>query len=431
MAQSGWIFRKTWDTNLFVYFSSKITNAILSYLDRRGEDLSPVLERIDFPEEFMRDPAYWVNAEQLESWLQLFVDFFHPLEKADLLEEVGSQIPELKAWGVLDSVLKMMPRPQEIMNQPEKFLSYFISPAPPVANLRREENRVAFDLPISTEQFPLTTSVLKAAFSVLPCYVSQSQAKCEWEDIHFSLTWSKEPTNMLLTTEQLGHRISPELMQSIIDQLEQNQRELEKRNEELVRKNEELEAAHKELQSHINKKLFNEKMKGLSEFAMVVASDLQIPADTLTQEIQRMQDYMVRAQQVITLMNGLEKTSPLLKEILRRVDWEWAKNYFHKSLKESDNALNSIRKLSADLRRGSQESIGTILTDKVSSTTQLLNLDKVEITDDQNKMQDDFLQKEKLSITDTKSKTNSKLNSNSNITHTKEPVQPNFLSMIE
>lgn len=344
-----------------MYFSSKLTNAILSYLDRRGEDISLVLSHIDFPEEFMRDPAYWVNAEQLETWLQLFVEFFQPIESNDLLEEIGQQIPVLKAWGVLDSVLKMMPRPQEIMNQPERFLSYFISPAPPVANLRREVNRVAFDLPISTEQFPLTTTLLKAAFSVLPCYVSQLPAKCEWDDIHFSLSWTAPPENLLLPAEQLGHRISPELMQSIIEQLEQNQRELEKRNEELVRKNEELEAAHKELQAHINAQLFNEKMKGLSEFALIVAKDLQVPADTLTQEIQRMQDYMVRAQQVITLMNGLEKTSPLLKEILRRVDWEWAKNYFHKSLKESEEALGSIRKLSAELRKGSQETLESFI----------------------------------------------------------------------
>lgn len=345
-----------------MYFSSKVTNAILSYLDRRGEDISPVLSIIDFPEEFMRDPAYWVNAEQLESWLQLFVEHFPPLERSDLLEEVGMQIPELRAWGVLDSVLKMMPRPQEIMNQPERFLSYFISPAPPVANLRREMYRVAFDLPISTEQFPLTTSLLKAAFSVLPCYVGQIPAKCEWSDIHFSLSWSQEMVSLLPIEEQNGHRISPELMQSIIEQLEQNQRELEKRNEELVRKNEELVAAHKELQAHIDIKMFNEKMKGLSEFALVVAKDLQVPADTLSQEIMRMQDYMVRAQQVITLMNGLEKNSPLLKEILRRVDWEWAKNYFHKSLKESEEALTSIRKLSAELRKGSQETLETLIS---------------------------------------------------------------------
>jgi predicted HTH domain antitoxin len=320
------------------------------------------LSIIDFPEEFMRDPAYWVNAQQLESWLQLFVEAFQPLECSDLLEEIGTQIPELRAWGVLDSVLKMMPRPQEIMNQPERFLSYFISPAPPVANLRREMYRVAFDLPISTEQFPLTTTLLKAAFSVLPCYVGQVPAKCDWSDIHFSLSWSQEMGSLLPPEEQNGHRISPELMQSIIEQLEQNQRDLEKRNEELVRKNEELVFAHRELKEHINIQMFNEKMKGLSEFALVVAKDLQVPAEILAQEIMRMQDYMVRAEQVITLMNGLEKNSPLLKEILRRVDWDWAKNYFHKSLKESEEALISIRKLSAELRKGSQETLETLIS---------------------------------------------------------------------
>lgn len=340
-----------------MYFSSKITNSILSYLDDRGFDTSTVLELIDFPEEFLRDPAYWVKAEQMEAWLHIFVKSYRPQEGSDLLLEVGSKIHEIKSWGVLDSVLRMMPRPQEIMNQPERFLSYFISPAPPIAHLRRDMYHVAFDLPISTEQFPLTTSFLKAVFSVLPCYVGQLPARCDWNDIHFNLEWSPEAELPLPVEDAQGHRISPELMQSIIEQLEQNQRILEKRNEELVVKNEELERAHQELRDHMKAQVFSEKMKGLSEFAIVIARDLGTPADLLANELQKAQDYMVRAQQVITLMSGLEKNSKVLNEILRRVDWDRVKDSFNGSLKRSEEALTSIRKLSNELRRGSQETL--------------------------------------------------------------------------
>lgn len=340
-----------------MYFSSKITNSILSYLDYRGYDTSKVLDLIDFPEEFLRDPAYWVKADQLESWLHIFIKSYKPIESTDLLQEIGSKIHEIKSWGVLDSVLRMMPRPQEIMNQPERFLSYFISPAPPIAHLRRDMYHVAFDLPISTEQFPLTTSFLKAVFSVLPCYVGHSPARCEWTDIHFRLEWAPDPEVPLPGEDSHGHRISPDLMQSIIEQLEQNQRILEKRNEELVLKNEELERAHQDLRDHMKAQVFSEKMKGLSEFAIVIARDLGAPADLLSSELQKVQDYMVRAQQVITLMSGLEKNSKVLNEVLRRVDWDLVKDTFQDSLKRSEGALTSIRKLSNELRRGSQETL--------------------------------------------------------------------------
>ncbi len=355
-------------TSSAVYFSSKITNSILSYLDNRGYDTSTVLDRIDFPEEFLRDPAYWVKADQMEAWLHLFVESYQPIEGTDLLLEIGSKIHEIKSWGVLDSVLRMMPRPQEIMNQPERFLSYFISPAPPIAHLRRDMYHVAFDLPISTEQFPMITRFLKAVFSVLPCYVGQSPARCEWTEIHFRLEWSPDTELLLPVEDPQGHRISPELMQSIIEQLEQNQRVLEKRNEELVIKNEEIEKAHQELREHMKAQVFNEKMKGLSEFAIVIAKDLGTPADILANEIQKVQDYMVRAQQVITLMSGLDKNSKVLIEILRRVDWEHVKDSFHGSLKTSEEALTSIRKLSNELRKGSQETLKALADSKIHGT---------------------------------------------------------------
>jgi hypothetical protein len=362
-------------TSIAVYFSSKITNSILSYLDVRGYDTTTVLDRIDFPEEFLRDPAYWIKADQMESWLHLFVENYQPMEGTDLLLEIGSKIHEIKSWGVLDSVLRMMPRPQEIMNQPERFLSYFISPAPPIAHLRRDMYHVAFDLPISTEQFPLTTRFLKAVFSVLPCYVGQSPARCEWSEIHFRLEWSPDTELLLPVEDPNGHRISPELMQSIIEQLEQNQRVLEKRNEELVIKNEELEKAHQELREHMKAQVFNEKMKGLSEFAIVIAKDLGNPADVLANEIQKVQDYMVRAQQVITLMSGLEKNSKVLNEILRRVDWDHVKDSFQGSLVRSEEALTSIRKLSNELRKGSQETLKALADSRAQRSSSTANLE--------------------------------------------------------
>ena len=49
-----------------------------------------------------------------------------------LITAVGHQCKDLRAWGVLDSVIKMMQKPQDLFLQPHRLLSYFVSPAPPV-----------------------------------------------------------------------------------------------------------------------------------------------------------------------------------------------------------------------------------------------------------------------------------------------------------
>jgi hypothetical protein len=91
-------------------------------------------------------------------------DYFGP--SAGLID-AGHSTPKKKVWGVLDSVLRMMPRPQEIFQQPEKFLGYFISPEPPVENIVRTENGISFDIPLPAEQYPLVTTYLKSAFEAL------------------------------------------------------------------------------------------------------------------------------------------------------------------------------------------------------------------------------------------------------------------------
>ena len=81
---------------------------------------------------------------------------------------VGHECHELRAWGVLDSVIKMMPKPQDLFLQPHRFLSYFVSPAPPVGNVVREANAISFDLPISNQEFPFVSEFLRSALEFYP-----------------------------------------------------------------------------------------------------------------------------------------------------------------------------------------------------------------------------------------------------------------------
>lgn len=147
-----------------MHFSCKISNSVLTLLEQQGEDLTTLYEQTPISVELLRDSSYWISAPDMENLLEAALRLPLKSDTGNVLQRAGHNGPELRAWGVLDSVLRMMPRPQEIFNQPEQFLSYFISPKPPIENLRRWDMGISFDLPLPAEQYPLVTTYLKAAF---------------------------------------------------------------------------------------------------------------------------------------------------------------------------------------------------------------------------------------------------------------------------
>lgn len=319
-----------------MHFSCKITNAILSDLEHRGEDLSPLYDSGFPPTELLRDPTAWLSAPEMESFLEHLVRMNWARIDGSLPVEAGHSGPKHHVWGVLDAVLRMMPRPQEILNQPDRFLSYFISPEPPIENLRRDHESLEFDLPLPAEQYPLVTSYLKAAFEALPLYSGQQLARCEWTDIHLKIIW---PTSQETIFENdPGHQISPALLQTVITDHQQLLRELEEKNREIQRKDEELRLAKKDLER-------------LAGGAAVITAEMALNAYAPTeseagfviyQNLNRLHDYMVRAQQLVTVLAGFAKKEAGVKEVLRRTDWDQVKSLYPRAIAES---IESLRRL--------------------------------------------------------------------------------------
>lgn len=276
-------------------FSCKVSNSVLTYLTRQGEDSNSLVDSIGVTEDFLRDANCWMNAAEMESFLEQVQR--QPFQKIEdnILQKAGHSGPELRSWGVLDSVLRMMPRPQEIFTQPDRFLSYFISPAPPVANILRDENCIEFDLPIPAEQFPLISTYLKAAFESLPLYVGKPMGTCTWQGTRLRIEWnSSQPS--IFNEEEVGHQLSPDLLRTLVASLEK---------QTPVAK------------SHLPQHDFIERQK---------LDDQK--SEILKGEIARLADYMVRAQQLITLLMGQGRMSPEIKEAMRRVDWERVQKQF-------------------------------------------------------------------------------------------------------
>ncbi len=332
-----------------MHFSCKISNAIISLLEDQNEDLGPLYEQMPLPIELLRDPSYWLSAPDMELFLESVLKLNLNAD-CDILRKAGHDGPTLRAWGVLDSVLRMMPRPEEIFNKPEQFLSYFISPKPPVDNLRREGVCISFDLPLPAEQYPLVTTYLQAAFESLPVYVGQPLAQCDWQGIRVQLNWSAQQNSIF--TDSVGHQVSPDLFQSLIEDLQNTQREREDLQkyigdlEERLRDNEKRLVQAKTSAQNISSVSVEDKVSLIPHESPLANLNFEghSPSHTLNQNLARMHDYMVRAQQLITMLVAQGKMNASVKEAMRRVDWEYVKNQYPQTVFESMELVKKINR---------------------------------------------------------------------------------------
>lgn len=307
----------------------------MSYLESQSEDLSSLLSQTSLPEEFLRDPSYWMPAQEMES----FLENAQRLAKDDgpLYQKIGHAVPTLRSWGVLDSVLRMMPKPQEILAQPQRFLPYFITPEPPVENVAKTDSSVEFDLPISSDLYPLTTAFLKSSFESLPVYVGQPLAHGAWNGIHVKMNWHSEQATMF--GEETGHQISPELLRSVVAQLETHQKELEEKNRDLQDKNQALEKEMAAIDSQTKNKA-NEVPHLLSTPVHNLEFIDEGSIEALKTNLAKLSDYMVRAQQLVTMLVAQDRMSPAVKQAMKKIDWDRVKFQFPKTVSESREILN-------------------------------------------------------------------------------------------
>lgn len=324
--------------NTRVLFSCKISNAFIKYLESKNEDLSYVFDSSEFPIDLLQNPSAWMSAPDLEYLISKIVNQPFKDRPNDLVQEVGHQTPNLHAWGVLDSVLKMISHPREAFTKPDRFVSYFISPEPPIENLTRTNNSISFDLPLMAEQYPLVSKYMMSAFEALPLYTGKSLAQCSWQHIHVKINWPNE-SETLVNSDLLSSQLSPAFLQNIIEELQNNQKNLEEKNRELMQKNIELSSVQRELSK--NPSLSPTDIEQV-QLKITLNNDLDL--NQISQNLARLHDYMVRAQQLITMLTGQIKVNSGIKEIMRRIDWDHVKSQYPVTIMESMEALRKLQK---------------------------------------------------------------------------------------
>lgn len=283
-------------------FSGKVTNSVMVFLDRSGFDGDRMNDLTSLPIEYLRDPTGWMDASAVE-------EFFEAVERelgeglSDALATVvGHQCADLRAWGVLDSVIRMMPRSQDLFLQPERFISYFVSPAPPLANIVRGENYVDFHIPISNLEFPHLAEFLRSALEALPKYLGKDEATVVWAQNKVSIKWTEQQKSLLTEKDQQPN-YKPELVQSLMAALDDSQKQIESLTAQLSERN------------HQAPPMDEEKKKELKAYVVKTRGHLM-----------KLSDYLVRSQQLVTLLIGQDRMTKQVQEAMKRVDWNYVKS---------------------------------------------------------------------------------------------------------
>lgn len=263
----------------------------------------------------------WIAAENLENFLRLFKEQASDQKDMSLVETVGHQALDLKAWGVLDSVLKMIRSPKDIYHNPQRFLSYFIFPAPPIKKLESSETSMRFEVPFFFEEYPHIYSYLKSCFEVVATFLGEPSANVIWEDNRIQIDWSNKQ-NLLL--EQESYNLNPELIKNIIETIEHSQLEIQALQAELAQKNLELE-----------------RYQEIKNFDQSQTCWTSHDKKWFEDQVTKLQDYFLRAQQMVTILAGSEKKSKFVKEAMKKVHWNNVPELFPETVEKLKSRLNS------------------------------------------------------------------------------------------
>lgn len=287
--------------------------------------MQTVLQSADVPVEFLRDTSYWLQARKMEDFLCLVNETYHELPETYCFD-VGKASESFRAWGVLDSVLKMVESPLDIYGHPTRFLSYFLSPEPPIDSWRNSGDLISFQIPISANEFPCITAYLAGALEGLPNYMGQNTGVVQWRDCTVSIRWSQSQESLLPAEDLQLRQFNPQWVRTVIDSLESHQRNLEARSS----------------QQQNSLPNSEEVEKFLSETVGTVSA-LSEDISVLREDFLRLHDYFSRAQQLITFLVHSGRKTKQVDEAMRRMDWAKIQQSYDELVTGACNRILSSR----------------------------------------------------------------------------------------
>lgn len=374
--------------------SCKLSNTAFAYLDSEGHDTSEFLFELPWNEAQLCDPGQSLPAREMELFFsQLLLWLKNRTEGTFSAEEtiknIGHASIRYRAWGILDSVMRMMPDVQELWLRPSKLLSHFIEPEPFVFDIEREKNQIRFRIQNDLTEYPLSCQVLLASLEVLPLYMGASHAQTQWKDQQFIYEWNLQSkplrpnsgeTQAAKAAEsspgQLPGQVTPHLSQvekvrfplsttgEEMVQLQQQVAMFAPMDPEVALSNEEAlfhslilsPEAFREMVAVVEKPLKPHRKKvkelppgpkqlSLHEEVWVenytVGDTSEVDLATLQQNLNRILDFFVRASQLVTLM--AQSDPDRAKIWMRRLQWDKVREEFPGLFDESVQLIKTLK----------------------------------------------------------------------------------------
>ncbi len=314
--------------------SSKVSYSVLVYLERQGVHLEPFLENLDTPVELFKDPSTWISVTKMEEFLQALMDFLQQKNPSQFIREIGQKNHELRAWGVLDSVLKMVESPKDIFFQPERFLSYFLTPHPELTLEKQDDNHIV----VRMQKEPtaqLVHSYLVGAVEGLPAYTGRPPARIEELDgTSFQMTWFDNQQSLFDEQESKRRQLHPEIVNSVLESIKEQNKTFDPNQAGHGVQNQVTSEAFERMVSLEVEKRMEDWLTRLDSFDQTIFK--------IKNDFFKMYDYFTRAQQIITLVTPSARKASV-REAMRRVDWDYVQKEFPRLVEGACDSILSIK----------------------------------------------------------------------------------------
>lgn len=280
-----------------VDLSAKITKSVCLYLEAQGAVVGDFLERANLPSHVALDAERWISAEDVECFLDIInqeLGDFYP-------REVALAAPEVRGWGLLDQVLRILESSSEIYQNPKQFLSYFIRPDVHLDWLDKKEKSSSFEINLSTDAYPLVTDYLAGALEAVAKF-SGGDSQVSWIGTTVSLDWSKKQESIFAEKEPLNYK--PEVYKEAVAIIHKQQKEL------------------------VDMKLH------------AVGEDSFVNAKEIINDLSTLEDYFLRSRQLVSLLKAESGNKKWFKEAMKRLNWDELQGLYSKKVEGIKNKIN-------------------------------------------------------------------------------------------
>lgn len=218
-------------------------------------------------------PLRWLNPASTALYIQQAEkEYLKTFGNSSFYKDWAEASFSLRAWEGLDSVLRIMPtpEPERLAYFLAQFFSYFISPSMELNNSSFKEDTTELTTSVSEKSLPEIAKYLSACIAHIPCFTKNSNVTCVWEDSLLQIHSFNQQATIFETSVAKTH-ITPELMNSLLEDFKKKEELLILREKFLLKKEKDFLLKEKQREKQLKNNLLNSvsQLFNISKFSKV------------------------------------------------------------------------------------------------------------------------------------------------------------------